>query len=143
MLIWILLAMVATIGLFPETETGKFLRRLLIEEPAERLNTFSPRRAFFSVACFIALIAIAPVMIEAAIPVEMALLMAGDMVIYLEAAAMVSLLGAQGRLQGVVRAMTSFIGRLARPRVRRGRSAAARRPGRKDAEDEGAGLAFA
>jgi hypothetical protein len=143
MLICVLLAVVATTGLFPETETGTFLRRLLIEEPAERLNTFSPRRAFFSVACFIALIAIAPIMIEAAIPVEMALLMAGDMVVYLEAASMVSLLAAQGRLQGVARAIRSFIGRLARPRVRRSRSAAARRPGQKGAEDEGAGLAFA
>lgn len=142
MLLWALLAMIAIIPLFPETRIGRLLRRILIEEPAERLNRLSARRACLSVASFIVLIAIMPVLMQAAIPAELALLMAGDMVTYLEAAAMVWLVAARGRLRAAIpTAIRVAVRFVRRPAPRQGRRM--RRAGRKDAESDGADLAFA
>ncbi len=158
MLVGTFLMIVAAMALFPQTPAARWLRRTLIEAPAAKLNTMSARKAAITVVAVLMLIASGPLL-----PAELALLLAGDMLAYLEIAAVVSLITAHMRLRNALRLLTaSALGaarrlqhmggapiRLIARRARRARRAKttrpAARPGRKS-KDEGGwepGWAFA
>lgn len=96
-----------------------------------------------------AIIVAGALMLIQLLPLELAVLMAGDILVYLEAVAAVSLIAASTRLKAVMADMENRVRpmlRTLRPRLTPGGRRATRRPARRPAPDddaEGPGFAWA
>lgn len=73
--------------MFPETPTGRFVKRHFVDAPAQWLNNLSPLKLFALIA-----VAVVVTLCSAAFPAEIALIAAGDLTAYIEIAAALAVL---------------------------------------------------
>lgn len=156
MLVLILCAALAVMMIFPDTPTGKALRRLLVEAPARTLSRLTPGHLLIALALVGASILVV-LLFEAegvrllglAVPEGLAWVAAFDVATFLDVFAAAAMIAAGARLRSLqdlarsARAWTrSLASRVLRAphRAGRGRRRRARRPGARPAKgDDGEG----
>ncbi len=80
--------------MFPETPTGRFVKRHFVDAPARWLNNLNPLKVFALIA-----VAIVVAICSAAFPAEIALIAAGDLTVHIEIAAALAVLASKVRFR--------------------------------------------
>jgi hypothetical protein len=117
----LLLCALAIIRFCPETPAAIALQRFMVDGPARFLSRLTLRKALFSAAVFVVLLALGAVF-----PPDLAMLAAIDTATWLEVLATVSLLAAGLRLKSAFRALAWLVQRPARWTIGRAAMATAR-----------------
>lgn len=144
MFVGMLFGIVLAMKLFPETPIARAMHRAFVERPLAKLADMSRAHLIFGVIALVMLFSSAELIMLLGSS-DLVMLMAWDVSLYVDAAIAVWTVAAVTRLKGAWRYAVSRLGsplRAARARTSRRRLVTARPPAN-DADEDGAGWAYA